>query len=67
MTGNLKIRCAPIDFGIPASVIEPHIEAYVVYAMHMSGGFSVAEMKNRTFEMELRVPIEFEVGSELVH
>src|SRR5687768_7258286 len=30
LAGHLKVRCAPIDVGIPAQVIEPHIEAYVL-------------------------------------
>jgi hypothetical protein len=67
LTGNLRICCVPIDFGIPTSVIEPHIEAYVVYAVHTMGGFSVADMLNKVFEMEFKVPIEFQAGTGLIH
>jgi hypothetical protein len=67
VAGRFKICCAPLDFGIPAPVIEPHIEAYVVRALHTIGGFTAAEMKNKAFEMELRVPIEFSVGTGPIH
>ena len=39
---------------IPTHVVESYIEAYVVYAVQMLGGFTVAEMENRVFETELR-------------
>ena len=67
VAGRFKICCAPNDLGVPSHVIEPHIEAYVVRALHTVGGFTTAEMKNKAFEMELRVPIEFEVGTGLIH
>jgi hypothetical protein len=58
---------ATTDFGIPTSVIEPHIEAHVVYAVHMMGCFSVADMVNKVFEMEFKLPIEFQTGSDPIH
>jgi hypothetical protein len=67
ITGNLKVSCATTEFGIPTSVIEPHIEAYVGYAVHMMGCFSVAEMVNKVFEMEFKLPIEFQAGSDRIH
>ena len=60
LVGHLKVCCAPIDVGIPAQVIEPHIEAYVLRAVHMIGGISLTEMANKVVEIDLRVPIEFE-------
>ncbi len=63
LAGHLKVRCAPIDVGIPAQVIEPHIETYVLRAVHMIGGVSLAEMANKVVEMELQVPIEFEADT----
>ena len=55
LTGHLKVRCAPIDVGIPPQVIEPHIETYVVHALQMIGGVSLAEMANKGVEIDLRV------------
>ena len=63
LAGHLKVRCAPIDVGIPAQVIEPHIETYVLRAVHVIGGVSLAEMANKVVEMELQVPIEFEADT----
>ena len=67
LAGHLKICCAPIDFGIPLHVIEPHIEAYVMRAVHIVGGVTLAEMAKKIVEMEMRVPIEFEVGTGAIH
>ena len=63
LTGRLKIRCAPLDVGIPSQVIEPHIETYVLQAVRTIGGVSLAEMANKVVEVELQVPIEFEADT----
>ena len=63
ITGRLKIRCAPLDVGIPRQVIETHIETYVLRAVQTIGGVSLAEMVNKVVEMELQVPIEFEADT----
>ena len=60
--GRLKVCCGDIAFGIPARVIEPHIETYVVQAVHFIGGVTLAEMANKVCEMPSRVPIEFEAA-----
>jgi hypothetical protein len=63
LAGRLKVRCASIDVGIPPQVIEPYIETYVLRAVQMIGGVSLAEMANKVVEVELQVPIEFEVDT----
>ena len=63
LAGRLKVRCASIDVGIPPQVIEPHIETYVLRAVQMIGGVSLAEMANKVVEVELQVPIEFEADT----
>jgi hypothetical protein len=63
ITGRLKVRCPPLDVGIPPQVIEPHIETYVVRAVQMIGGVSLQEMANKVVEVELQVPIEFEADT----
>ena len=63
LMGRLKIRCAPLDVGIPPQVIEPHIETYVLQAVRTIGGVSLAEMANKVVEVELQVPIEFEADT----
>lgn len=63
VTGCLKICCAPVDFGIPLHVLEPHIQSYVANAVHLMGGVTLSDMINKVLEMELRVPIEFEAAT----
>ena len=60
MTGHLKVRCASVPFATPFRVIEPHIEAYVVQAVRMMGAHALTDMAKKTFNRELRVPIEFD-------
>jgi hypothetical protein len=60
LTGHLRIRSEPIAFGIPLQAVETQIESYVVDAIHMTGGLTVADMANKVFEVEVRFPIEFE-------
>ena len=60
LTGHLRIRSEPIAFGIPLQAVEAPIESYVVDAIHMTGGLTVADMANKVFEVEVRFPIEFE-------
>jgi len=62
-TGRLTIRSTPIAFGIPLPALEPHIESYVVDAIHMTGGIRVADMANKVFEVEVRFPIEFQASA----
>jgi hypothetical protein len=58
--GHLKIRSPSVAFGVPLPALEPYIESYVVDAIHMVGGISVADMANKAFEVEVRRTIEFE-------
>jgi hypothetical protein len=67
VTGCLKICCAPVDFGIPLHVLEPHIEGYVAHAVHLMGEVTLSDVINKVLEMELRVPIEFEAATTPTH